>query len=813
MQFQSRDNSASTIEPALGHRTTRFILLAALPVLAAAAFAPQNAPQTGERVTASQRADWIPLPTGPAARPGAAIAAVKFQGLTAVDEGYVLSLIRSRSGDPFDAAVLTEDIERLYRSGKFDEVDGVALDDAGRATITFSVLERPLITGVSIAGQQRFDSEELLKEAELSEGSPLSDYAIRKAIDAMERKYREKGYYYAKVTVDENLLRAERRVDFSVSEGPRVRVRKIEFRGATAYSNFWLRQKIETKSYIWLLRAGDLDDERIQRDVSTLVTYFRDRAYLDVQVGHELEFAPNGSDLTVRFVIQEGAKYSIRSINFKGNSVLTAEEVGRDLRLKPGDFLVNEQVEADVKTARDAYWQGGYVDAEVRSSWIYAQEPGQVDLTLNVREGEQYRIGRVIVRGNERTQDKVVRRELNFFPDDLYDRTATVKAEGRLRESRLFSEARITPIGEEPGVRDALTEVTEMDTTQLLFGVGVTSNSGLVGNITVENRNFDIFDWPRDFNEFFRGKAFRGAGQTLRLNLEPGTEVNRFRVDFREPYLLDQPIGYNLGGYFFERDYDEYDLQRLGLTTGIDHRFREGLLRDWAAGATFRVEGVDLSDTDFLTAQEIRDDDGSHILTSVKGSLVRNTSDSLFLPTRGNRLTLSWEQYGALGGAFTFAKTGVDFSQFFTLYADSLDRKHVLALTGNVGNIIGDAPVFEKFYGGGIGSIRGFDFRGVSPRAGFRDNDRVGGEFQLLANAEYSFPLIGKTLRGVAFLDMGTVEESVEINRWRAAVGLGARLYINFFGPVPLTFDFAWPVSKEDEDDTRVFSFALGTTF
>lgn len=819
MKFSRQHSLAPTDDPALvpapglGRTATRLILACAVPFMAAAVLAPQQAPPGETASAGSQPSALLPLPSGPSPQAGAAISSVKFLGLSVVDEGFVQSLIRAKSGDPFDAATLTEDIERLYRSGKFDEVDGNAIDDGGRAAITFSVLERPLITGVEITGNARFKSDELLKDAELSEGAPLSDYALKRAIDALERKYREKGYYYAKITVDEDSLRSQRRILLTVSEGPRVRIRKIEFQGATAFSQFWLRQKIESATYIWLLRTGDLDDERLQRDVSTLVTYYRDRAYLDVQVSYELDFAPNGADLTVRFIVQEGVRYAIRTMNFKGNTVLPADELGRDLKLKPGEFLVNEKVEADVKAARDAYWAGGYVDAEVRSEWVYAQEPGLVDLTLNVVEGGQYRMGRVIVRGNERTQDKVVRRELNFFPDDLYDRTATEKAVSRLRETRLFSDAKITPVGEEPAVRDALVEVTEMDTTQLLFGVGVTSNSGLVGNVSIENRNFDIFDWPRDFNEFFKGRSFRGAGQSLRLNLEPGTEVNRFRIDFREPYLLDQPVGYNLGAYFFERDYDEYDLQRVGITTGIDHRFREGLLRDWAVGAAFKVEGVELDDTNIFTAEEIRVDRGDHLLTSIRGSLVRNTADSLFLPTRGNRLTLAWEQFGALGGDYTFSKASADFSQFFTLYTDTLDRKHVLALTGTAGRIFGDSAVFERYYGGGIGSIRGFDFRGVSPRGGFNDRDRVGGEFQLLANAEYSFPLIGKTLRGVAFLDMGTVERDVEITTWRASLGLGARLYINFFGPVPLTFDFAWPMSSDDDDDTRVFSFALGTTF
>ncbi len=165
-----------------------------------------------------------------------------------------------------------------------------------------------------------------------------------------------------------------------------------------------------------------------------------------------------------------------------------------------------------------------------------------------------------------------------------------------------------------------------------------------------------------------------------------------------------------------------------------------------------------------------------------------------------------------MGGDYTFSRVTGDYDHYWTVFRDVFDRKHIVHLGANIGQIFGDAPVFEKFYGGGIGSIRGFEYRGISPRAGWRD-DRVGGDFMLLTNAEYSFPLVGETLRGVSFLDMGTVEDDFGISSWRASVGFGVRVYIKYFGPIPLSFDFAVPIAKEDQDDTQIFSFSFGTTF
>lgn len=766
-------------------------------------------------------------PQQPATQPGlpategAVIGSIRVVGLVQVEERYLLSLLRSRVGEPYSAATVTADVDRLFRTGKFDDIGSSATTQDGKVAIVFSVAERSVISSIEITGNRRYKLKDLLPVTELVEGAPISEYTIKRARDGLERKYKEAGYYYVTVTVDEAALRNEGKVALAISEGPRVRVRDVLFEGNAAFRRFTLYNQVETKSYIYILRKGDLDDERLQRDTASLTTYYKDRGYLDAQVGYEVSFAANGADATVKFTIREGPLYRIRKLDFMGATIFqTAEFMHPDvMRLRPGEALVDERLKADLKHIQQLYWRAGYIFADVRADWVYADEPALVDLTISIEERSQFHMGRVIIQGNKRTQDKVVRRELNFLPGETYNRDGTEQSEQRLKELRLFSEAKITPIGEDPAVRDALVEVTEGDTTSLIFGVGVTSNNGLVGSVTSEQRNFDLFDWPRDWNEFFRGRAFHGAGQTLRIAAEPGTEVSRFRLDFREPYLFDRNLGFNQAFYLFQRGYTEYKERRIGFNTSFDHRFRHGPLRNWAAEIAFRAENVKINGLKWYALDEFRDVEGSSWLTSIKGTLVRNTTDSIFLPSRGSRFSVSWEQYGAMGGSYTFAKTLVDYNRFFNVHTDTFDRKHIIGLGGTIGNILGDAPMFERFYAGGLGSVRGFDFRGISPRDGplgshfFFSNQRLGGDFLFLMNAEYSFPLVGTSLRGVTFVDMGTVEQNVQITEWRSAAGLGARIYIPFFGPIPLSFDFAWPITRESKDDTRVFSFAFGTTF
>ncbi|GMU33990.1 MAG: hypothetical protein AMXMBFR20_18620 [Planctomycetia bacterium] len=761
------------------------------------------------------------LQLGPEAQPagqpvqteGRVIEQVIYEGAVSTDAAYLQGVARIAVGSVWDREEIASACARLAGTGKFEgNPYAEAREEDGKLVLVFVLNERPFVTSVDFVGNEKYKTSELLKEIELSTGSPVSEYLLSQAQQAIERKYKEGGFYHVSVEADKEILESENRVLFRITEGPRVKIRKILFEGNNAYNGITLRSKIETTTYIWLFRTGAFDDETASRDAATLKKYYIDRGYLNAQVGYRIELAENQSDLTVIFQIDEGIQHIIKSVTFAGNVVATEEVLLALISSNVGRPIDADVLKSDRERILDHYGSNGYIYTEVTTTHVFDEEEGFVNLNYTINEGGQFTFGRIVIRGNQKTKDKVVRRELRFFPEQLYNTVETKAAEQRLQETRLFSEATITPQGEAPGVRDALVDVTEADTTTILFGVGVTSNSGLVGSISIEQRNFDLFDWPRGGSEFFKGKSFRGAGQTLRLQLEPGTELNRARIDFREPYLMDKDLGLGLGAYVFERGREEYDEQRIGFYQSLDKRFREGILKDWAAEIATRFEYIDIDDVKFLSAKDIQDAEGSGWLTSLKGTLIRDKTDSAWLPSKGNRLKGSWEQAGVFGGEWTFSKVIGEYDHYFTLHKDTFNRKHILHFGANIGQIFGDAPVFERFYGGGIGSIRGFEFRGISPRDGIRD-DRVGGDFMLATTTEYTFPIAGETLRGVTFLDMGTVEKDFGIQSWRAAVGAGVRVYIKYFGPIPLAFDLAFPISSDSDDDEQIFSFSFGTTF
>ncbi len=606
-------------------------------------------------------------------------------------------------------------------------------------------------------------------------------------------------------------------------DAPRSRIQNIQFEGNDAFPDPRLAKLIRSKTAFWIIRDGYFDADTAERDATTIQRFYRDEGFLDARVSYRSDLDQTGEDLTLTFVISEATRYRVEAIGFEGNTVYADDELQQNMTLQPNDFFRRQFLERDVDNLRTRYRENGYIYAELPTPTpVFSVTPGLVSLTLTIIEGEQFRVGHVRVRGNETTKEKVVRRALKLLPGDVLNLSEAKKAEQDLVRTRIFGQATVTPVGREPGVRDIVINVEESaQAGDFIFAAGVNSNSGLVGSIVLDIKNFDIHDKPRSFSELVKLRAFHGAGQRMRIEAQPGTQLGRFRIDFTEPYFYDLPINFGSSLYLFSRGRDGYREERTGANVSFGRRLTPAWvdswsgpawLKDWYGEVTLRVEEARADDLDLLAAQRIRDDEGSHLFTSLKIGLARDRTDNRFLPSEGDSMRFTWEQFGVLGGDNVFAKLTGRYARHYTMKIDALERKSVLSLKANVGAIIGDAPIFERFYAGGIGSIRGFNFRGVSPRQGLQDN-AIGGDFMLLTATEYSFPLYGEAIRGVVFADMGTVEDSFELTTWRAAVGVGVRILITQLGSLPMEFDLALPISSQEDDEEQVFSFLLGVSF
>ncbi len=349
--------------------------------------------------------------------------------------------------------------------------------------------------------------------------------------------------------------------------------------------------------------------------------------------------------------------------------------------------------------------------------------------------------------------------------------------------------------------------VQEARTGRVMLGGSVNSNLGLSGQLTIDERNFDYRSIPRSWDDVASGRAFRGGGQNLRVELMPGTLVQRYTVNWTERNLFGYlPYSLSIGGFFFTRQYQDWTEQRLGGRVALGYE----ITKDLSLSGELRPEDVKIFSPRVTGVNQLDRVLGSNDLYTARARLAHDTRDSPFMSTQGHLLELIYDQ---VFGEFNFPRVAVNYNRYF-LIRERPDQtgRQTLASTWKFGYSGADTPIFENYFAGGYNTLRGFRFRGASPVV---NTVQVGGRFMFLGSLEYVFPLTAdEMLRGVAFVDYGTVEQDVTLKSsdFRVAPGFGLRIAVPALGPAPLAFDFAVPVNKADGDQTQIFSFFMGLT-
>jgi len=366
-----------------------------------------------------------------------------------------------------------------------------------------------------------------------------------------------------------------------------------------------------------------------------------------------------------------------------------------------------------------------------------------------------------------------------------------------------------TPPYEEPPLDLPLDwRLEETTTGRFMFSVGVNSDAGLIGSIVIDEQNFNWTRWPQSWEDIRTATAFRGGGQRFRVEAMPGTQLQRYTVNFTEPYLFDTRISLGLSGYYYDRMYIEWTERRIGGRAALGYQFRP----DLSGTIAYNGESVAVYNPEAgksgVVPPEIQDVLGDNVKHSFRAQLTYDTRDNAFLPTEGWLLEAGFEQ---TIGTFTYPRGDIDIRKYFLLrQRPDGSGRHVLSLSTRFGVSGDNTPVYDHYFAGGFSTIRGFYFRDASPLS---DGVVVGGHAMLLNSAEYLFPITADdTLRGVVFCDTGTVEPSLKnwTDKYRVAAGFGVRLTIPAMGPAPIALDFAFPISKNPGDREQVFSFFIG---
>lgn len=750
-----------------------------------------------------------------------------------------------RKGATFDEHGANADVARLLATGWF-AANGVELKTtvASDETVTVWVYVKELastVRQVSFVGNQHYSESSLLElTPQLRTGAPLNPAKNRQAAAAITQKMRDDGRYYATCTLQRGGDAADDTVTFNIVEGPVVRVGEVEYRGNS--------MKFETGSGrlgtvakargpllgVPTVLTQSFTPQLLDVDRKALLQHYHQLGYLDAMI--DAEVVPTSYDLsTVKIVyhIQEGKPYTVNAVRVEGNSVFTDKVLlDKCTKLQAGKVYDDIEVQADALALSKYYGGGGFEVKVIPEQFIVPGKPNVVDVCYRVLEPTRLapavgdgrgqaparpdRVGMVIIQGNTYTQNRVILNEVRGIldPGQVLDYGRLDEARQNLMRRGLFDQEdppqiEVDRSHPESEYKDVIIRVRETQTGQAGLQIGVNSNAGLSGTATINQRNFDILRIPTSFDDLFSGRAFRGAGQELRLTAMPGTVFQRYEATWREPYLFDSRYGLTTNFYYTDRGFEEFNESRYGTRITLDRRFENNPI--WGASVSTRVEGVNVNKLPFDVPEEIFRDRGHHFVLGLRGGVNRDTRDSFLTPSSGSLLDVGFEQ---VLGDYTFPIGTANFTKFWTLHqARDGGWKGILASRTQLTLMADDAPVFERVFAGGFNSLRGFQFRGVGP-VGYGplgSRFHTGGTFALLNTLEYQLPLVAnERVSFVAFVDHGTVNDQVSMAEYRVSVGVGLRLKIPGMGPLPIALDFGFPVKQGQNDVKQVFSFYVG---
>jgi len=596
-------------------------------------------------------------------------------------------------------------------------------------------------------------------------------------------------------------------------------VARIEFEGNEQVASDELRKTLESgtrrwPSWIW---PGWFDETTFRADLIALEHACRNRGYLDARLDGDLEPGEEPGSVVLRIKVSEGPLYTIREVTFEGNTLFRDDELLAAIPTLPGEPYRPDDVDNALQTISDLYADQGYWDVtEARGNLevqdVLAETGTDVSMRYRIREGEPVAIGQIHVHGLTKTNEMVVRRNLTFYPGERAARRKLIESERMLLNSGYFDFAAPRPVEitlepSEGALRDAVVRVQEGPTGRLMLTGGVGSETGLMAGVAIEENNFDLWNWPSSWDDFWHGNALRGAGHRLSISLNTGTRRSYYAVTFENPALWNSEYSFGTSLYSRGIARNDFDETRTGLSLTFGHR----LTRYTHRSVTVGYESIDLDDLTNPAPRELRRERGRHGKPYIRADASVDRRDNRFLPSEGHYLGGSVEL--ALGdvGAVTARLQG---EQYRTIHQRRGRHRHVVGVRGQLATILGDAPIYERLYAGGFSSLRGFAFEGVSPSHDPTDV-LVGGKSMAVGSLEYSMPLTeSDALRLVTFCDAGTVQPNstgaiLPFRDLRMSVGTGLRWQVPALGPAALELDFALPVMKESDDRTQYFHFSL----
>ena len=761
---------------------------------------------------------------------------VKISGNLRVEDDGIRLHLKSRPGESFNSATVEQDVKAIFRMGFFDDVRAELSPDG---VLTYAVKEKPYVRELKIQGASQVSREKIEAALGVNPRTILDRGKVAEGVEKVRKLYTDQGYVNAAVDfaveVESNNQAV---VTLDIVEGGRLLIKKISFEGNKAFSEGELKDQIGTKEewiFSFITNRGVLDRDMLTNDVALLSQYYNDHGYVENKVDDPVILrARDGLDLVFR--IHEGPQYRVGKVEIGGELIEDGQKMLKSVKLTTGQIFRGSRLREDITTLEEMYSNKGFAFRQVEPVTNIDQKQKTVDVALVITKGPPVYFNRVLVAGNTKTRDKVVRRELLANEQELYSGTKITQSRNALQRTGYFEDVQVTTKKTgQPDTVDLLVDVKEGPTGAFQVGAGYSSGDGFLFNANISEKNL------------------LGRGQGVSGNFSIGSSRQDFILNVNDPYFMDSKVALGIDGFNTKREYTDFDERKLGFGVNTSYPLKDfrmpffGRRADrpigsdelatnaaptfWdymRGGVSYDLTRENISGVSKSAPESIKSEEGRSLTSAVTPGFSYDSRDHFFAPTEGTKSAFSIKMAG-LGGDSRFIKSDLSGRWHYPLLKDpKWGGAYVLALGGSAGYGIGfaerngdtDLPLFERYFLGGINSIRGFAERSIGPRVKSncdddgkcKGTDVIGGDKSMVLNAELLFPIMETYgVRGVAFFDMGNAfggSQGFSFSDLRRSVGAGVR-WMSPFGP--LRVELGFPLNKQPHDETSVLGFSIGS--
>jgi len=718
---------------------------------------------------------------------------VRVTGNKRIEADAIKGVIKTKPGNVYLAKSLSEDLKAIYAMGYFDDIRIEAEDNPGGRIITFRVKEKATIRNIVLKGNKVYEEKEIKDALNIKGGSVLNIFAVKENLKRIESLYKEKNYHGVQVSYNiKDLNNNQTDLEFIIEEGEKIKIKSITLVGNKEYPDKKLKGIMKTTEkgfWSWLTSSGEFNKENLNQDIAKVSAFYHNNGFIETRIG-EPEVEYKGEWIYITLKIDEGTQFKVGKVEVKGDLIRSEDELKKDLKIADEIFCNGEVLRKDVLALNDIYADEGYAFAEIAPRLDKDPVNKIANIAYTIKKNKQVYIERIIIAGNTKTRDKIIRRELKIREQELYNNSDLKRSIRNLHRLDYFEDVNVDRTEGSSDEKVVLKiDVKEKATGTFSFGGGYSSveKAFVMASVTQQN----LF----------------GRGQILQLKGEVGGTSDRYTLSFTEPWLFDIPLSAGFDLYNWRRDYDTYDKDSKG--GGI--RFGYPVFDYTRLYLSYSYDIADIENVTDEASNSVIEMEGRNVMSSVATTLSYDSRDKVFNPTEGGDHSLTF-QYAGIGGDIAFTKYSGELGQYIPLFWETVGFVHAKGGYVREGSD-GKLPDYERFYLGGMNSLRGFDWRDICSLD--ENGDEIGGDKFVQFNLEFLVPLIKKAgLVGVLFYDTGNVfnnGEEIEFESLRKSAGFGFRWY-SPMGPIRIENGYILD-PEEGESSSGKWEFTMGGSF